>query len=77
MPGFVLGALIIFTMREPERTLNRGEQAQKSKYESTPLQRLGLAAKQFLSPSLLIICIAGSIRNGGMHIQMGCFFFKF
>ncbi|XP_072045497.1 MFS-type efflux pump MSMEG_3705-like [Amphiura filiformis] len=68
IPGFALGALILFTMREPERTLNRGEQAQKSKYEATALQRLTLAAKQFLSPSLLLICIAGSIRNGAGYV---------
>lgn len=57
IPGLAVGLLMLVSLKEPERNQNQLE------LSGTACQRLGRTLKNFCSPSLLLICLAGSIRN--------------
>lgn len=57
IPGLAVGLLMFVSLKEPERNQNQLE------LSGTACQRLGRTLKNFCSPSLLLICLAGSIRN--------------
>lgn len=70
MPGLVLAAIIFITMKEP---LRQGVFSDKSErvnsYQQLSVGRKLLAVLvTFLSPSLLMLCLAGSIRNGAGYV---------
>ncbi|KAK0066290.1 MFS-type efflux pump [Biomphalaria pfeifferi] len=79
IPGIVLGAVIAFSVREPDRMNNKSAQQKQELEDSitTPQQHLALLSiqtrlktvlKVFLRPSLLLLCLAGSIRNAAGYV---------
>ncbi|XP_072176914.1 MFS-type efflux pump MSMEG_3705-like [Diadema setosum] len=69
IPGFVVALLMVLTVREPERRRNESLQERVDSYEElSGMQKLKMVAKCFCSPSLLLICLAGSIRNGAGYV---------
>ncbi|XP_048587270.1 MFS-type efflux pump MSMEG_3705-like [Nematostella vectensis] len=67
IPGFVVGALIVFTLKEPVK----GEQApmQNLVSKSAVIKlKLVLMLKTFRRPTLLILFLAGAIRNAGGYV---------
>nr|XP_054770059.1 protein spinster homolog 1-like [Lytechinus pictus] len=68
IPGFLVAALLAFTVKEPVRTRNATLQERSESYEVTGLQKLKMVMACFCSPSLLILCLAGSIRNGAGYV---------
>ncbi|CAH1785992.1 unnamed protein product [Owenia fusiformis] len=68
IPGIILGAVIFFTLKEPERT---GQKQNETKYVDVPLswkEKIAFIVKPFIRPSLLLLCLAGSIRNAGGYV---------
>ncbi|XP_036382019.1 probable L-galactonate transporter [Megalops cyprinoides] len=66
LPGFAVALLVLVSVQEPPRKHRTGE-------ESAPpgqnlLQRLGPQLRPFLSPALLLLCLAGSVRNAGGYV---------
>lgn len=70
IPGLLFGLLIMFSMKEPQRKSNKNEiQTPSIQGANTTLgQRLLSVLKPFLSPSLMLLCLAGSIRNAGGYV---------
>lgn len=62
IPGLAVGLLMLVSLKEPERNQNQLE------LSGTACQRLGRTLKNFCSPSLLLICLAGSIRNASGYV---------
>jgi MFS family permease len=58
MPGIILAIFVFFTIKESERTY------QSQRLLSSKISELCYVLKTFLSPSLILLCIAGGIRNG-------------
>ena len=62
---------MLITVREPLRALEEGPLSMQSE-EMDVVQpdlgwrrRVGLVCRTFFQPSLLVLCIAGSVRNAG------------
>ncbi|XP_005094596.1 protein spinster homolog 1 isoform X2 [Aplysia californica] len=74
IPGIALGVLIAFTVREPSRTSKSGEAQRvggvddRETTRGSACSRLLTLLKSFTSPSLLLLCLAGSIRNAGGYV---------
>ncbi|XP_065180631.1 MFS-type efflux pump MSMEG_3705-like [Sycon ciliatum] len=66
--GCALAPLIFFTVKEPQRNQNpaNGERAPMPK-ESTSKKAKDLLF-QFLRPAVLLLCVAGGIRNAGGYV---------
>ena len=67
IPGIVLAAVILITVREPLRTSD-GIQLEETDVVQPNVgwrYRVGLICRTFFQPSLLVLCLAGSIRNAG------------
>ena len=69
-PGILLGFLIILTLKEPERNRTAsGVAAKTANQDLVPAAQMTFSdkairtLKKFCKPSLLLICLAGSIRN--------------
>ncbi|CAH1272345.1 SPNS2 [Branchiostoma lanceolatum] len=67
IPGFVVGLLILLSVKEPERRMTAKEKDDKS-YDLTPLRKLRTILRSFLNPSLMMLIIAGSVRNAAGYI---------
>ncbi|MBN3299814.1 SPNS1 protein, partial [Amia calva] len=69
-PGFVLSLLVFVSVREPPRTQKATEGGQSGNYTSSLslCHRLTPTLRPFLSPSLLLLCLAGSVRNAGGYV---------
>jgi predicted MFS family arabinose efflux permease len=61
IPGLAVGVLMLLTLKEPERT------AVKTELSGSACSRLITTLKKFCSPSLMLICLAGSIRNACIY----------
>ncbi|CAL1540212.1 unnamed protein product [Lymnaea stagnalis] len=76
IPGILLGILIAVTLREPERSTKQGKKQLEDSITTRPVHedkipwttRLGRIFQTFLSPSLFLLCMAGSIRNAGGYV---------
>ena len=72
IPGILLGILIFITVKEPERNKSGDEDSEKDVKKMLLVTRnsmcgkLGQLLRPFARPSLLMLCLAGSIRNGGI-----------
>ena len=72
IPGVVLGLLILLTVREPpRRTLpassqsTGGGQTIQDSTQMTACQKLACTLKPFMTFSVILLCLGGSIRNAG------------
>ena len=80
LPGILLGILILATAKEPKRNarggkgeMTRAAEGEGSEHESVKFQsnwcaKLLLIVKTIFTPASLLLCLSGSIRNGGMHL---------
>ncbi|KAJ8300638.1 hypothetical protein KUTeg_022157 [Tegillarca granosa] len=64
-PGFLIGILILTTLKEPERQ-KKPEEKKETQVEGC--SRFARILKKFLNPSLILLCIAGSIRNASGYV---------
>ncbi|XP_022326868.2 MFS-type efflux pump MSMEG_3705-like isoform X1 [Crassostrea virginica] len=62
IPGILVGVLMLFTLKEPERKQD------PLNLSGSAFERLGKTLRNFCSPSLLLICLAGSIRNASGYV---------
>ncbi|XP_013388870.1 protein spinster homolog 1 [Lingula anatina] len=67
IPGLVFGIVIFLTVKEPERRLNQGEM-KKNEDGISLREKLHTTIRPFLSPSMILLCLAGSIRNAGGYV---------
>ena len=73
IPGLVLGPLIWLSVKEPKRgasdkksnTIKKGKKAVNLSTSEKVMELLKLFC---CSPSLLLLCIAGGVRNGGGYV---------
>ena len=73
--GILLSFIFLFTIKEPERQgSGRNNDVEINKFpggEVTWLNQAAVVLKSFANPSLVVVCIAGSIRNAGIaHIKI-------
>ncbi|CAH1272329.1 SPNS2 [Branchiostoma lanceolatum] len=67
IPGFPMALLILLTVKEPDRRKIVKEKDGKS-YDLSPLRTLRAILRTLLSPSLIILIIAGTARNAAGYI---------
>ncbi|KAK2567009.1 Sphingosine-1-phosphate transporter SPNS2 [Acropora cervicornis] len=68
MPGFVLGALMLLTLKEPAR-VEKGDTVTLGFNRRELLkEKFVLLLRTFMRPSLIILFVAGSIRNAGGYV---------
>jgi len=67
IPGFVLAAVILITVREPVRSSVQSELTATAVTQTDVgwRRQLALICRTFFQPSLLVLCLAGSVRNAG------------
>ena len=68
LPGIILGFLIMATVREPERQRKKqddGTNAAETKDPNETNTKLKFIVQSFSRPSVIMLCLAGSIRNAG------------
>ncbi|XP_078349964.1 MFS-type efflux pump MSMEG_3705-like [Oculina patagonica] len=69
IPGFVLGLLMLLTLKEPERSERPGVQRIVNRPQRELFrEKFLLLGRTFIRPSLLILFLAGSIRNAGGYV---------
>ena len=72
--GIGLGFIFLFTVKEPERQgSGSNNDAEIREFlggeEVTLCKKVLVVLKSFANPSLVVVCIAGSIRNMGTYVQ--------
>lgn len=65
--GIVVAPIVLFTVREPKRTIDKHKNTKQGDKIST-LQRVVLLLVTFLMPGMLVLCLAGGIRNAGGYV---------
>ena len=70
IPGIVLAAVILVTVTEPQRSSDdttgvQSEQSDVTEPDVDWRRKVAVICRTFIQPSLLMLCIAGSIRNAG------------
>ncbi|KAK3087414.1 hypothetical protein FSP39_005573, partial [Pinctada imbricata] len=68
IPGVLLGILILVTVKEPERTVTHPEEEKEETQNVQISVRTRRLFSKFCNPSLILICIAGSIRNSSGYV---------
>lgn len=70
IPGIAVGILIFLTIKEPERSHTKGEDAEKSGsiVKESRGERLLKILRPFLAPSLILAVLAGSVRNAAGYV---------
>ncbi|ESO86450.1 hypothetical protein LOTGIDRAFT_220749 [Lottia gigantea] len=71
IPGLIIGVIILLTVKEPKRGANKTSEVTNSDEHvaaETVWDKLKSTARPFFRPSLLLLCIAGSIRNSGGYV---------
>jgi len=66
----VLAAVILLTVAEPQRSSNdvtgvQSEQTDVTERDVGWRHKVAVICRTFFQPSLLMLCVAGSIRNAG------------
>lgn len=72
--GIALTPIVIFTIKEPERNKDSNDDKKvteilnsKDKFHEF-LKKVILLAKTFILPGMLMLCIAGGVRNAGGYV---------
>ncbi len=68
--GIAAAPLVLFTVKEPPRSKNKAvdTSAEKSEKKLTLKERIVLLFKTFFMPGMLMLCLAGGIRNAGGYV---------
>lgn len=68
-PGILLGILILIFLKEPERKrdVKKGEESAPV-VELTGTEKIKKLLRYFISPSVILICLGGSIRNASGYV---------
>ncbi|XP_021341763.1 uncharacterized protein LOC110442462 isoform X2 [Mizuhopecten yessoensis] len=68
-PGIILGVVIFIALKEPERQRDTSKGDDKTPViELTAGEKIKKLARYFIRPSVLLICLAGSIRNASGYV---------
>ncbi|XP_074655462.1 MFS-type efflux pump MSMEG_3705-like [Tubulanus polymorphus] len=67
-PGIAIGILIFLTVKEPKRQSEPGIEHNVNDGEETRCQKVLRTLKPFTRPSLIVLILAGSIRNAGGYV---------
>lgn len=76
--GVAVAPIVLFTVKEPERTNAKDKNTKKKK--SSVKENALLLLVTFLMPGMLVLCLAGGIRNAGGYVwayNTEIFFLKF
>ena len=65
--GVAVAPLVLLTVREPARTQNKAIDKTTEKKLSVK-KRIVLLFKTFFMPGMLMLCLAGGIRNAGGYV---------
>lgn len=69
LAGIVVAPIVLFTVREPKRTVTKGTADAVSKEQKLSfVQRTLLLAMTFVLPGMFVLCLAGGIRNAGGYV---------
>lgn len=69
LAGIAAAPIILFTVKEPERTKAQTEVEKTSKKgKVTTRDKIITLLRTFLSPGMFLLCIAGGIRNAGGYV---------
>ncbi|XP_064395524.1 MFS-type efflux pump MSMEG_3705-like isoform X2 [Halichondria panicea] len=67
--GLAAAPLVLFTVKEPPRSQNKAvDKAGKSEKKLSLKERIVLLLKTFFMPGMLMLCLAGGIRNAGGYV---------
>ena len=78
IPGIVLSAVMLITVREPERSMEESstgveivqQQSNVTQSDAGFRSKAALICRTFFQPSLLVLCVAGSVRNAGPTLKL-------
>ena len=69
LAGIVVAPVVLFTVREPKRTVAKGTtDAVLKEQKLSFVQRTLLLAMTFVLPGMFVLCLAGGIRNAGGYV---------
>ena len=69
LAGIAVAPIVLFTVKEPKRTVVKGANDPSAQEEKLSFcQRFSLLVVTFVMPGMLILCIAGGIRNAGGYV---------
>lgn len=71
IPGILVGPLVFFSVKEPKKEVKQPEPQPSNTLEieqESNTDKLWKVAKEFLKPTLLLLCLAGSIRNAAGYV---------
>ena len=70
LAGIIVAPIVLFTVREPQRTTARAADDKKKENEEkiSILQRFILLLITFIMPGMFMLCVAGGIRNAGGYV---------
>ncbi|XP_078406376.1 MFS-type efflux pump MSMEG_3705-like isoform X1 [Cetorhinus maximus] len=69
IPGFVVSAIVLLTVRETPPTKTDGDEMETAvRPKLTIGQKVLQGLRPFIRPSLLLLCVAGSVRNAGGYV---------
>jgi MFS family permease len=70
IPGFIVAVILLFTVKEPNAVAPSAQEASRSRQEpyETNFQKFMTVSREFLKPTLLMLIIAGSIRNSAGYV---------
>ena len=69
LAGVAVAPIVLFTVREPKRTVSKTADHQKKEDDKiSVLQRFVLLLLTFIMPGMFILCIAGGLRNAGGYV---------
>ncbi|XP_037076202.1 protein spinster homolog 1-like [Pollicipes pollicipes] len=66
-PGILLGVLILLTMKEPSRT-GTSAASKAASAQLTSVQKLLVTLRFFFRPMVILLCLAGGIRNAAGYV---------
>ncbi|XP_072421856.1 protein spinster homolog 1-like [Chiloscyllium punctatum] len=68
IPGFIVSVIVLLTVRELPKEKVNTEATPRGTLKLIIGQKILLGLRPFIRPSLLLLCIAGSVRNAGGYV---------
>ncbi|XP_078082263.1 protein spinster-like [Mustelus asterias] len=68
IPGFIVSAIVLLTVRESPLAKTNNERKAVTSHKLSMRQKVLQGLRPFTTPSLLLLCAAGSVRNAGGYV---------
>ncbi|XP_043531379.1 probable anion transporter 3, chloroplastic [Chiloscyllium plagiosum] len=68
IPGFIVSVIVLLSVRELPKEKVNTEATRRGTLKLIIGQKILLGLRPFIRPSLLLLCIAGSVRNAGGYV---------